>query len=178
MTEWFPCCIKQFLLCQHLSWMLKMFSWCIHETYFATIIAYMDAFFETSSWLLIAEILLFSLVARRGCPCLTNQLPCKADGKTTLGSCCTVKCLVTVNCAERREVWGGAAQPWQQRLDLLHCCKKNRRSFALELIRAVGSSRREARGERVKIFPECNGSCQMDLCLSDALLTSHLAQRS
>lgn len=74
MTEWFPCCIKQFLLCQHLSWMLRMFFWCIHESYFAAIIACMAAFFETSSWLLICEILLFSLVARRGCPCLTNEL--------------------------------------------------------------------------------------------------------
>ena len=106
MTEWFPCCIKQFLLCQHLSWMLRMFSWCIHESYFAVIIACMAAFFETSSWLLISVILLFSLVARRGCPCLTNQVSFKADGETTSCSRCTVKCLVAVNCAERREGWG------------------------------------------------------------------------
>lgn len=147
MTELFPCCIKQFLLCQHLSWMLRMFSWCIHESCFAMIIECLAAFFETSSWLLISGILLFSLLARRGCPCLTNQLSVKAGGKTTPSSHFPVRFLVTELCREEGVVWG-AAPTWQQRWELLQCCRKNGGSFNLQVSSAMGSSTRGSRGER------------------------------
>lgn len=113
MTEWFPCCIKQLLLCQHLSWMLRMFSWCIHESCFAATIACIAASSETSSWLLISRILLFSLVARRGCPCLTNQLAFKAGDKMTSSSHCSVKSQRELGREEG--AMGGAAPAWQQR---------------------------------------------------------------
>lgn len=147
MTEWFPHCIKQFLLCQHLSWMLGMFSWCIHESYFAAIIARMAAFFETSSWLLISGILLFSLVARRGCPCLTNQLFFKAGGKTTSSSL-SLHCKMSCHSELCREE--GVAPTWQQRWELLQFCRKNGGSFTFQVAWAVGNITWEARGERTE----------------------------
>lgn len=158
MTEWFPCCIKQFLLCQHLSWMLRMFSWCIHESYFAVIFACMAAFFffrqAHDYWYLV--YFLFSVVARRGCPCLTNQLSFKAGGKTTSSRHCTVKCLISMNCAEK----GGSGGDQQD-------TRSGSCSIAAGVVEreAVGSSTQdeEEKGKRKRIPRICNRAHQLDV---------------
>jgi len=82
-------------------------------------------FFETSSWLLISGILLFSLVARRGCPYLTNQLSFKTGGKITSNRHSTVKYLVSISYAERGK-WWGTVQTQQHKWELMQSCRKPR----------------------------------------------------
>lgn len=99
---------------------------------------------------------LFSVVARRGCPCLTNQLSFKAGGKTTSSRHCTVKCLISMNCAEK----GGSGGDQQD-------TRSGSCSIAAGMVEreAVGSSTQdeEEKGKRKRIPRICNRAHQLDV---------------